>query len=108
MKNVCANLSLYLFPDNALDKEEPCFSSREVLPPLQTQKRERIKYTSDQLYELESAFAVNQYPSITERDHLAARLGVTESRIQVTPLKILVTSGRQRFDRRFRHRSSWL
>lgn len=69
--------------DNALDKEEPCFSSREVLPPLQTQKRERIKYTSDQLYELESAFAVNQYPSITERDHLAARLGVTESRIQV-------------------------
>lgn len=100
--------SLYLFPDNALDKEKPCFSSREVLPPLQTQKRERIKYTSDQLHELESAFAVNQYPSITERDHLAARLGVTESRIQVTPLKILVASGRQRFDRRFRLRSSWL
>lgn len=100
--------SLYLFSGNALDNEDSCFSSREVLPRLQTQKRERIKYTSDQLHELESAFAVNQYPSATERDHLAARLGVTESRIQVTPLKILVSSGRQRFDRRFRHRSSWL
>lgn len=69
--------------DNALDNEDSCFSSREVIPRLQTQKRERIKYTSDQLHELESAFAVNQYPSATERDHLAARLGVTESRIQV-------------------------
>lgn len=100
--------SLYLFPDNALDNEDPCFSSREVLPPLQAQKRQRIKYTSDQLYELESAFALNQYPSVTERDHLAVRLGVTESRIQVIQLKILVTSGSQCFGHRSRLRSSWL
>ena len=50
---------------------------------LQTQKRERIKYSKKQLKELEVAFAVNQYPSAAERDQLAAKIGVTESKIQV-------------------------
>jgi len=51
--------------------------------PLRIQKRERIKYTSCQLHELETAFKRNQYPSVSEREHLARKIGVTESRIQV-------------------------
>lgn len=66
------------------DCEEPSSTSfAEVFHPLQTQKRERIKYDNNQLRELEAAFAINQYPSATERDQLAAKTGVTESRIQV-------------------------
>lgn len=42
-----------------------------------------MKYTSNQLQDLEAAFAVNQYPSSSERDQLAKKLGVEESRIQV-------------------------
>ncbi|XP_078374811.1 protein gooseberry-like [Oculina patagonica] len=51
--------------------------------PLQIQRRERIKYTSHQLRELEAAFKINQYPSASGRDQLAREIGVTESRIQV-------------------------
>ena len=65
------------------DSAHPESQSAEALYPLQTQKRERIKYNSHQLRELEAAFAINQYPSATERDHLATKIGVTESRIQV-------------------------
>ena len=58
-------------------------SSSEMFSLLQTQKRERIKYSKRQLTELEAAFVVNQYPSAAERDQLAAKIGVTESKIQV-------------------------
>ena len=62
------------------------FSIEEIQFPLQTQKKDRIKYNQQQLNELEAAFAVNQYPSAAERDQLAAKIGVTESRIQVQVL----------------------
>lgn len=39
------------------------FSIEEIQFPLQTQKKDRIKYNQQQLNELEAAFAVNQYPS---------------------------------------------
>lgn len=58
-------------------------SSSEMFSLLQTQKRERIKYSEKQLKELEAAFVVNQYPCAAERDQLAAKIGVTESKIQV-------------------------
>ncbi|XP_074630568.1 paired box protein Pax-3-B-like isoform X2 [Acropora palmata] len=57
-------------------------SSSEMFSLLQTQKRERIKYSEKQLKELEAAFVVNQYPCAAERDQLAAKIGVTESKIQ--------------------------
>ena len=66
-----------------MDVEDSHSSSAEVVYPLQTQRRERIKYTSNQLRELKSAFAINRYPSASERDQLATKLGVAESRIQV-------------------------
>ena len=55
----------------------------QVIYPLQFMRRERTKYTSNQRQELEAAFAVNQYPTSSERDQLAKKLGVDESRIQV-------------------------
>ena len=65
--------------ENTQDAED----SRETFP-LRIQRRERIKYTSHQLHELETAFKINQYPSVSGREHLARKSGVTaESRIQV-------------------------
>lgn len=58
-------------------------ASSEMFSLLQTQKRERIKYSEKQLKELEAAFVINQYPCSAERDQLAAKIGVTESKIQV-------------------------
>ena len=58
-------------------------SSSEMFSPLQTQKRERFKYSEKQLKDLDAAFVVNQYPCAAERDQLAAKIGVTESKIQV-------------------------
>ena len=51
--------------------------------PLRIQRKERIKYTRCQLHELQTAFKMNQYPSVSGREHLARKIGVTESRIQV-------------------------
>ncbi|XP_020625856.1 paired box protein Pax-3-B-like [Orbicella faveolata] len=64
--------------ENTQDAED----SRETFP-LRIQRRERIKYTSHQLHELETAFKINQYPSVSGREQLARKIGVTESRIQV-------------------------
>ena len=64
--------------ENVQDAEDSCEPF-----PLQMQRRERIKYTSHQLRELEAAFKINQYPSASERDQLAREIGVSESRIQV-------------------------
>ncbi|XP_068741368.1 paired box protein Pax-3-B-like isoform X2 [Montipora capricornis] len=58
-------------------------SIEEIQFPLQTQERTRIKYNEQQVKELEAAFAINQYPSAAERDQLAAKIGVMESKIQV-------------------------
>lgn len=82
-------MTLYFFLSSILgqvaDFEDSAHpeSSAEAFYQLQTQKRERIKYNSHQLRELEAAFAISQYPSATERDQLAKKIGVTESRIQV-------------------------
>ncbi|KAJ7365676.1 Paired box protein Pax-3 [Desmophyllum pertusum] len=51
--------------------------------PLQIHRRERTKYTSHQLRELEAAFEINRYPSASGRDQLGRKIGVTEARIQV-------------------------
>lgn len=80
-----ADSFLLPIPGHVADFEDSAHpeSSAETFYQLQTQKRERIKYDSRQLRELEAAFAISQYPSATERDQLAKKIGVTESRIQV-------------------------
>ena len=61
-------------------------SIEEIQFPLPTHERARIKYNEQQMKELEAAFAIDQYPSAAERDQLAAKIGVMESKIQVQVL----------------------
>ncbi|WKX96077.1 hypothetical protein Q1695_012496 [Nippostrongylus brasiliensis] len=53
------------------------------VPSRTKSRRSRITFSQQQLRALESVFFITQYPDIVARENLAARLSLSETRIQV-------------------------
>ncbi|XP_005412066.1 PREDICTED: homeobox protein ESX1 [Chinchilla lanigera] len=69
-------------PQGGQEEPPPAAAAAELLPPVR-QRRGRTVYTQYQVQELEAFFYRIQYPDVFAREELAARLDLTETKVQV-------------------------
>lgn len=75
--------SIHDLTDAAATEGDSVSEEESVL--IRRQRRQRAKYTSRQLHELEVEFERNPYPNAWNRETLSHKLGIHETRIQVMP-----------------------
>lgn len=78
-----SNDSIHDLTDAGATEGDSVSEEESLLIP--RQRRQRAKYTSRQLHELEVEFERNPYPNAWDRETLAHKLGIHETRIQVIP-----------------------
>ena len=72
-----------LFSDLLTETNGETSLSEEDQFGLRRRRRQRAKYTSRQILELEMEFERNPYPNAWDREGLANKLDIHEARIQV-------------------------
>jgi len=83
LKSIKSNDSTHDSTDAAATEGDSV--SEEESSLIRRQRRQRAKYTSRQLHELEVEFERNPYPNAWDRETLSHKLGIHETRIQVMP-----------------------
>ena len=68
----------------SLQQQMTSLKDSTALEAAARQKRHRTKFSPTQLAELEHAFCRSHYPDVYVREELAARIGLIESRVQVS------------------------
>ena len=72
------------------DDLEGSTNSSTKKPVNHYQRRNRTKFTREQIDELQSAYEKTHYPDVLTREELAERLDISESRIQVNTCSVTV------------------